>query len=75
MAKKDEIKETAAPETNVSVAKAKLNPYDGYYVSATLRGRRFLYKGDTLDANNLSPAQLERLASDEKFKHVTKKTN
>lgn len=58
--------ETIKPRT-------RLNPYEGYYVSAYLRGRRFAYKGSELHAGSLNDKQLEMLAADVNFKHITKK--
>lgn len=61
------VKKTA---TKTKVASS---PYADYNISNFLRGQRFRYKGSDLDANNLSLKQLEVLAADENFKHITKK--
>lgn len=52
---------------------AARNPYADFTISPYLLGQRFRYKGSELDANNLSIKQLEMLAADENFKHITKK--
>ena len=64
---------TETPNPTGETAKKQLNPYEGYQISAFLRGIKFLYKGDELDARNLSEKQLEVLAADVKFEHITKK--
>ena len=66
-------RKTTATKVETIKPSRRLNPYDGYYVSAFLRGIKFRYKGSELDARNLNEKQLEMLAADDKFKHITKR--
>jgi hypothetical protein len=56
-----------------STAAKKLNPYEGYRVSALLRRNpRFSHRGTHYNVRKLTAKQLELLANDKAFAEISK---
>lgn len=57
----------------VKPAAKVLNPYEGYYIAAKIRGRRVLCKGRAYNIADLSEKELHELAEDDVYSKYVKR--